>query len=62
VDEQSTPRFLLPVVVMLITRTWTEICRLGTSMDRRYRAIFGITVSVSLTTMVLIWGSSEADP
>ena len=61
VFDQSTPRFLLPVFVMLITRTWTEIWRLGTSMDLRYRAIFGITVSLSLTTIVLICGSSDAN-
>src|ERR1700720_4763474 len=59
VDDQSTPVNLSPLVVMLMTRTWMEIWRLGTSTDRRYRAIFGITVSLSLTTIVLICGSSD---
>src|SRR5690349_684236 len=53
VDDQSTPVNLSPFIVMLMTRTWMEIWRLGTSMDFRYRAIFGITVSLSLTTIVL---------
>ena len=35
VPDQSTPVYLSPVVVMLITRTWMEIWRLGTSMDLR---------------------------
>src|SRR5258705_6043224 len=59
--DQSKPVPLLAVLLMLRTLTWMEIWCFGRSMVLRKVEILRIALSLSITTMVLTFGSNVTD-
>src|SRR5258706_14736287 len=60
--DQSKPVPLLAVLLMLRTLTWIEIWCFGRSTALRKLEILRIALSLSITTMVLTFGSKVTDP